>query len=104
MNDAAPSCRVATTRMPWAARPSIMPRMLSLGTVKAILTPDRASDAARAEPTVRVVLWPSVVDIAVLLQAVAPEVRATLTRGKWPDRFGPAALLNSSIVRKLQRD
>jgi hypothetical protein len=57
-----------------------MPRMLSLGTVKAILTPDRASDAARAEPTVGVVLWPSVVDIAVLLQAVAPGFRATLTR------------------------
>src|ERR1035437_6715803 len=98
MKDDGPSWRVATTGTPCAARPSIMPRKLSLGTVKAILTPDRASDAARAEPTVRVALWPSVVDIAVLLQAVAPEVPGDAHQVQWPGRIGTVALLRDLLT------
>ena len=42
MNDAAPSCRVATTLMPTASRPSRRPRKLSPGTVNAQRTPGPA--------------------------------------------------------------
>ena len=67
MNDAAPSCRVVTIRILFAARPSRRPRRLSPGTVKAIFTPARANTSARAAPTVTVALWPSLIDIAALL-------------------------------------
>ena len=49
MNAAAPSWRVATTRMPAASRPSSRPRKLSPGTVKAKRTPT-ARRVARDQP------------------------------------------------------
>ena len=51
MNEAAPSCLVATMLMPAASRPSSSPRKLSPGTVNAQRTPARRTASANIRPT-----------------------------------------------------
>ena len=81
MNAAAPSWRVATTRMPAASRPSSRPRKLSPGTVNAYRTPT----ARRASATNR------------------PTVRAGAGSGSGAGSAGGAASLDSVVGRRLGR-